>query len=83
MMIQIKDDIIHFKLILIRPSATDLYSHARTRAPCPYIEIPKHLIRPSATFFVRRARLQPCDCLHTQQGNPKGSPYNGIEIPIH
>ena len=33
-------------------------------------------------FFIRRARLQPCDCLHTQQGNPKGSPYNGIEIPI-
>ena len=22
-------------------------------------------------LFIRRARLQPCDCLHTQQGNPK------------
>ena len=21
--------------------------------------------------------------MHTQLGNPKGSPYNGIEIPIH
>ena len=23
------------------------------------------LIMPTATFFIRRAKLQPCDCLHT------------------
>ena len=35
------------------------------------------------SHHLRRARLQPCGCLHTQQGNPKGSPYYRIEIPIH
>ncbi len=38
---------------LIRPAATYLSSHVRTRAPCPYIEIPIHLNRsPTATVFV-------------------------------
>ena len=33
-------------------------------------------------FFIRRAGFS-LATVYTQQGNPKGSPYNGIEIPIH
>ena len=33
-------------------------------------------------FFIRRARLQPCDCLCMQQGNHKGLSCNGIEFPV-